>query len=88
VTSSSQEKIQKAIELGAAGGVSYKEEGWDKKLLGMLPSGKKNFDAIIDGAGGDAIEKAARLLKVSDRSCKNNTWEPPYSSIPGTDKHE
>lgn len=64
VTSSSQEKIQKAIELGAAGGVSYKEAGWDKKLLGMLPSGKKNFDAIIDGAGGDSIEKAARLLKV------------------------
>ncbi|KAJ5679180.1 hypothetical protein N7462_007424 [Penicillium macrosclerotiorum] len=61
---SSQEKIQKAIELGASGGVSYKEEGWDKKLLGMLPSGKKNFDAIIDGAGGDSIEKAARLLKA------------------------
>ncbi|KAF3389072.1 putative zinc-type alcohol dehydrogenase-like protein YogA, partial [Penicillium rolfsii] len=64
VTSSSQEKIQKAIELGAAGGVNYKEEGWDKKLLSMLPSGKNNFDAIIDGAGGDAIEKAARLLKA------------------------
>lgn len=86
VTSSSQEKIQKAIELGAAGGVSYKEEGWDKKLLGMLPSGKKNFDAIIDGAGGDAIEKAARLLKVSDQSCKNNAWEQPYPSVPVTDK--
>ncbi|KAJ5584421.1 uncharacterized protein N7459_004221 [Penicillium hispanicum] len=64
VTSSSQEKIQKAVELGAAGGVSYKEAGWDKKLLGMLPSGKKHFDAIIDGAGGDSIEKAAKLLKA------------------------
>ncbi|KAJ5089794.1 hypothetical protein N7532_008478 [Penicillium argentinense] len=64
VTSSSQEKIQKAIELGAAGGVSYKEDGWDKKLLGMLPGGKKNFDAIIDGAGGDAIEKGVKLLKA------------------------
>lgn len=66
VTSSSPEKIQKAVELGAAGGVNYKEAGWDKKLLGMLPSGKKNFDAIIDGAGGDSIEKAAKLLKVSN----------------------
>ncbi|KAJ5125575.1 hypothetical protein N7526_007752 [Penicillium atrosanguineum] len=64
VTSSSEEKIQKAIELGASGGVSYKEQGWEKKLLGMLPSGKKNFDAIIDGAGGDSIEKAAKLLKA------------------------
>jgi NADPH:quinone reductase-like Zn-dependent oxidoreductase len=65
VTSSSQEKIQKAVELGATGGVSYKEDGWEKKLLGMLPDGKKNFDAIIDGAGGDSVEKSVKLLKVS-----------------------
>ncbi|KKK22940.1 hypothetical protein ARAM_007433 [Aspergillus rambellii] len=58
VTSSSEEKLQKAIELGAKGGVNYKEDGWEKKLLGMLPGGKKNFDAIIDGAGGDSVEKA------------------------------
>ncbi|KAJ5916890.1 hypothetical protein N7504_000905 [Penicillium tannophilum] len=64
VTSSSQEKLQKAVKLGAAGGVSYKEDGWEKKLLSMLPSGKKNFDAIIDGAGGDSIEKAVKLLKA------------------------
>jgi hypothetical protein len=44
--------------------VSYKEDGWEKKLLGMLPSGKKNFDAIIDGAGGDSVEKSVKLLKV------------------------
>lgn len=64
VTSSSEEKIQRAVELGARGGVNYKEEGWDKKLLSMLPAGKRNFDAIIDGAGGDIVEKASRLLKV------------------------
>ncbi|KAL1956914.1 hypothetical protein VTO42DRAFT_6661 [Malbranchea cinnamomea] len=63
VTSSSEEKLKRAVELGAKGGVNYKEEGWDKKLLGMLPEGKRNFDAVIDGAGGDAIEKATRLLK-------------------------
>lgn len=65
VTSSSEEKIRKAVELGAKGGVNYKEEGWEKKLLGMLPSGKAAFDAIIDGAGGDSIEKGAKILKVS-----------------------
>lgn len=65
VTSSSQEKIQKAVELGATGGINYKEDGWEKKLLGMLPAGKKNFDAVIDGAGGDSIEKSVKLLKVS-----------------------
>lgn len=64
VTSSSEEKIQKAVELGAKGGVNYKEEGWEKKLLGLLPAGKKSFDAIIDGAGGDIVEKGTKLLKV------------------------
>lgn len=65
VTSSSEEKIKKAVELGAKGGVDYKQQGWEKKLLGMLPSGKGSFDAVIDGAGGDTIEKGAKLLKVS-----------------------
>lgn len=65
VTSSSEEKIQKAVELGAKGGVNYKEEAWEKRLLGMLPTGKTSFDAIIDGAGGDVVEKGAKLLKVS-----------------------
>ncbi|KAL4879104.1 hypothetical protein BJY04DRAFT_208848 [Aspergillus karnatakaensis] len=64
VTSSSEEKIRKSVELGAKAGVSYKEDGWEKKLLGLLPKGKKNFDAVIDGAGGDSIEKSVRLLKA------------------------
>ncbi|PYH80699.1 putative alcohol dehydrogenase [Aspergillus uvarum CBS 121591] len=64
VTSSSEEKIKKAVELGAKGGVNYKEEGWEKKLLGQLPPGKPSFDAVIDGAGGDAVEKAVKLLKA------------------------
>lgn len=64
VTSSSQEKIDRAVRLGAKGGVNYKEQGWEKKLLSQLPDGKKAFDAIIDGAGGDIIEKGVRLLKV------------------------
>lgn len=65
VTSSSEEKIKKAVELGAKGGVSYKQQGWEKELLGKLPSGKETFDAVIDGAGGDIVEKGAKLLKVS-----------------------
>ena len=64
VTSGSEEKLQKAIKLGAKGGVNYKEDGWDKKLLGMLPSSNKQIDAIVDGAGSDVVEKGARLLKV------------------------
>jgi NADPH:quinone reductase-like Zn-dependent oxidoreductase len=65
VTSGSQEKIDKAVKLGAKGGVNYKEKDWDKKLLGMLPKENKAIDVIVDGAGGDVVSKGARLLKVS-----------------------
>ena len=69
VTSGSQEKLNRAKELGAAGGVNYKEEGWQKKLLELVEGetgGKKTtLDGIVDGAGGDIIEKGFGLIKVS-----------------------
>jgi NADPH:quinone reductase-like Zn-dependent oxidoreductase len=64
VTSGDQRKIDEAVKLGAKGGVVYKEEGWDKKLLGMLPKDRPYLDAIIDGAGGDAVKVGSKLLKV------------------------
>lgn len=64
VTSGSEDKIEKAKQMGALGGVSYKEDGWDKKLLGLLPKERPLFDAIIDGAGGDIMAKAAKICKV------------------------
>ena len=64
VTSGDQAKIDKAVKLGAKGGVIYKEKDWEKKVQGMLPDGKKWVDAIVDGAGGDVINKGSRLLKV------------------------
>ncbi|KIY00340.1 uncharacterized protein Z520_04025 [Fonsecaea multimorphosa CBS 102226] len=63
VTSGSEEKIRKAVALGAKGGINYKQEGWDKKLQGMLPAENKQLDAIVDGAGGDVVSVGARLLK-------------------------
>lgn len=64
VTSSSSEKIARAKALGAKGGVSYKEKGWEKTLISMLPSDRKWLDAIIDGAGGDVCDASARLLRT------------------------
>lgn len=74
VTSGSEEKIKKAVALGAKGGVNYKEEGWDKKLLGMLPTENKQLDAIVDGAGGDVVSVGAKLLKVCAQSCPFSLW--------------
>ncbi|KAG0049707.1 hypothetical protein BGZ83_005478 [Gryganskiella cystojenkinii] len=51
VTSSDDSKIQRAIELGAKGGVNYKEADWGSRLL-KLTNGAL-IDVAIDGAGGD-----------------------------------
>lgn len=64
VTSGGKDKIDKAVELGAKGGVSYKTEGWEKELRKMLPKDRPHLDTIIDGAGGNIVSKATRLLKV------------------------
>ena len=64
VTSGSEEKIEKAKKLGAEGGVIYKNAGWEKELLAMLPKDRPLIDAIVDGAGGDVIAKAAKIVKV------------------------
>ena len=64
VTSGDQAKIDKAVKLGAKGGVIYKEDGWEKKLQGILPGDRKYLDAIVDGAGGDIVNKGSKLLKV------------------------
>lgn len=64
VTSGNEDKIQKAVAMGAKGGVIYKDKDWDKQLLSKLPKERKLFDAIIDGAGGDVVEKGMRILRV------------------------
>lgn len=68
VTSGSKEKVDKAVAMGAKGGVNYKEDGWEKELKKQLPKNRPYIDAVIDGAGGNVVSKALRLLKVSPPS--------------------
>lgn len=49
VTSGSNEKIKKAIALGATGGFNYKDSDWVTKIAKEAGG----FDVIIDSAGGD-----------------------------------
>ncbi len=51
VTSSSLEKISKAISLGAKGGFLYTETGWVTHALKQTGA----FDVIIDSAGGEGL---------------------------------
>jgi len=51
VTSGSDEKIERAVALGAKGGANYREAGWGKQLKQEVGG----FDVIIDSAGGDGF---------------------------------
>ncbi|RYO87243.1 hypothetical protein DL762_003404 [Monosporascus cannonballus] len=66
VTSSSAGKIERAVALGARGGVSYRDSGdgpWEKQLAALLPHERPYLDAVIDGAGGDIVTRTVRLLR-------------------------
>ena len=63
VTSSSAEKIARAVSLGAAGGFNYNEAGWAAaaaKAPGL-------FDVIIDSAGGPGFEQLIDLTAPGGR---------------------
>lgn len=63
VTSGSAEKLQRALTLGARGGVDYREADWSKTLMAQTGGGKAGyFDLIIDSAGGPGF---AKLLEVA-----------------------
>jgi zinc-binding alcohol dehydrogenase/oxidoreductase len=64
VTSSSEEKIEKAIQHGAKGGSNYTSKNWDKEIL-EKSSGK--FDLVIDGAGSSEISKILSMMNPGGR---------------------
>jgi len=63
VTSGNQNKILKAVELGAQGGVNYKDSNWSAKLLDKV----KGFDVIIDSAAGRGFTELTELANPGGR---------------------
>ena len=63
VTSGSDEKIEKAKSIGAAGGVNYKQTDFHKTLKKQTGG----FDVIIDSAGGDGMNDIIGTLKPAGR---------------------
>jgi NADPH:quinone reductase-like Zn-dependent oxidoreductase len=62
VTSSNEQKLSRAKQLGAIGGVNYKDPKWINQLLEMLPADRPSLDSIIDSAGGEIVTESLRLL--------------------------
>ncbi|PCH37808.1 NAD(P)-binding protein [Wolfiporia cocos MD-104 SS10] len=74
VTSGSEEKIRKAVALGAKAGVSYKADNWPAQLAKILQSNSSSsapnaalLSAIIDSGGGDLTVKVNKILKPGGR---------------------
>ncbi|KAM3523666.1 hypothetical protein MY4038_008072 [Beauveria bassiana] len=64
VTSGDQAKIDKAVAMGAKGGVVYKEPRWGSTLKKtLLPRDRPFLDAVIDGAGGSVVNETASVLR-------------------------
>lgn len=65
VTSSSPDKLRRAAELGATGGIDYTKEDPGKGLRRL--TAKRGVDALFDSAGGAAFEPAMRGLRKGGR---------------------
>lgn len=63
VTSSKEEKLRRAKDLGATGGVLYTQPDWEAQLFSLLPKDRPLLDTIIDGAGGDIVRSGLKLLR-------------------------
>lgn len=63
VTSSSEEKINQAINLGAVAGYNYKDKDWFKNAW----QSKGGFDVVIDSAGGDQINNFIKIMRPAGR---------------------
>ncbi|MEZ5058626.1 MAG: zinc-binding dehydrogenase [Saprospiraceae bacterium] len=63
VTSGSDDKISKAMEVGAKSGSNYKDENWAKDLANQAGG----FDVIIDSAGGDGFSNLINLANPGAR---------------------
>lgn len=64
VSSGSDEKIQKAVALGAKNGENYRVADWDKRLRADSGGG---FDVVIDSAAGEGFSKLVNLCLPGGR---------------------
>ncbi len=64
ITSGSEDKIARAMALGAKGGFNYARPGWAKDAAAKAPG---LFDVIVDSAGGDGFEALIDLAAPGGR---------------------
>lgn len=63
VTSGSAEKLEKAAQMGVAGGANYRDENWPATLKDLAGG----FDLIVDSAGGPDFNHLVKLANPGGR---------------------
>lgn len=77
VTSGSEEKIERAKELGAQDGVTYDSEDWSKELRSMTGG----VDLSVDHVGGDAFAACLTLAKQGGRVVSYGGTAGPQAQV-------
>ena len=77
VTSSSEEKKQKALEMGATTAIDYREQGWGKKARRATGG----FDVILDGASGPGFPELIEALNPGGRIAVYGRTAGPFPEI-------
>lgn len=65
VTSSSDDKLQSATELGADGVVNYRDDDVGKAIRAL--TAKRGVDLVVDSAAGDSLDGSLRALRKGGR---------------------
>lgn len=63
VTSGKKEKLNMALEMGAAGAFNYRSKTWHKNLWQT----KGGFDVVIDSAGGEQLNNFIKIMRPGGR---------------------
>lgn len=77
VTSSSDEKLEKAKRLGAKGGVNYRSDQWVKEMKKLMGGA----DLIIDGVGGENFNHMLSLANPAARIVNFGATSGPIKEL-------
>jgi zinc-binding alcohol dehydrogenase/oxidoreductase len=78
VTSGSNWKIEKALQIGATGAVNYKDEDWHNQLKKLNSHG---FDIIIDSAGGGGFKNLVKIASPGGTICFYGGTQGKYNDL-------
>jgi NADPH:quinone reductase-like Zn-dependent oxidoreductase len=79
VTSGSEAKLERAREMGAAGGANYHTPNWGKRILELC--GGLGLQVIIDSAGGTTFEQALDMVSPGGRVVSYGATTGPAQTV-------